>query len=250
MVQLLKIGSRGPEVVRLQTALNSKLTPSPLLVPDGIFGGNTDRAVRRFQQDSWLVVDGQAGQCTQNAAFDTEAYPPILHPIRLQPQPTPTTCWAASTAMMVGSTPQAVNARTPANMKTTDGSLANWSETDQALTKGQEYGRIHGLRCNAPQSYMISALRGKLQRGPLMFDMLWNVSEYLTPNAAIPGTFLGSSGHMIVLIGMRGDNDGTGKGTTLRINDPWKPNIGNQFSVSLARFMARIPAATYRVFER
>ena len=250
MVQLLKLGVRGPEVARLQNALNAKLMPSPRLVPDGVFGGLTDGAVRRFQQANWLVVDGQAGQCTQACAFDLESEPPILHAIRLQPQPTQTTCWAASTAMMIGSTPQAVNQRTPADMKTQDGSLANWSETDQALPRGQAYGRIHGLRCNAPQSYMIIAIRNMLRRGPVMFDMLWNITEYLTPNAGVPGEFLGSSGHMICVIGIRGDNDPTGIGTTLRINDPWKPNIGKQYSINYARFITRVPGATYRVFEK
>jgi hypothetical protein len=249
MVQLLKLGVRGPEVKRLQEALNVKLVPSPRLVPDGVYGGLTQTAVTRFQQANWLVVDGQAGACTQACAFG-EAYAPILHNIRLQPQYTPMTCWAASTAMMVNSTPQAVFAKTPASMKTDDGGLLNWSETDQALPRGTEYGKIHGLRCNAPMSYMISALRNKLKRAPLMFDMLWDVTEYLTPNAGVPGNFLGSAGHVIVVIGMRGDADETGIGTTIRINDPWKPHVGRQFSVSYARFIARIPGATYRVFER
>lgn len=250
MVQVLRLGSRGPEVSRLQNALNAALVPSPRLAPDGDFGGMTRQAVIRFQTANWLVADGEAGQCTQNCLFGTEAYRPILHNVRLIPQPTRTTCWAASTAMMIGSTPQAVNARTPANMKTTDGSLANWSETDQALPRGEAYGRIHGLRCNPPQSYMVSALRSMLQRGPLMFDMLWNVTSYLTPNTAVPGEFLGSAGHMVVVVGMRGDNDPSGKGTTLRINDPWQPNVGNVLSIGFFRFMARVPAATYRVFER
>lgn len=249
-VTVLRIGSRGADVTRLQTALNAKLTPSPRLTPDGIYGNLTRQAVRRFQQANWLVVDGEAGQATQACAYDLEAYVPILHNIRLQAQPTQTTCWATSTAMMIGATVAAVRARTPAAMLTTDGSLANWSETDQALPRGQAFGRLFGLRCNAPQSYMVSALRAKLQHGPLMFDMLWNVTSYLTPNASVPGTFLGSSGHMIVVIGIRGDGDQTGLGTTLRINDPWPPNRGDTYSVGYSKFMRRVPAATYRVFER
>lgn len=250
MVQVLRMGSRGPEVTRLQNALNTKLNPSPRLVPDGQFGGNTDRAVRRFQQDAWLIVDGIAGQCTQNAAFDTETYPAILHRIPLQPQPTPTTCWAASTAMMINSTPMAVVARTPADMIAPDGGLRNWSATDQALPRGQAYGAVHGLRCNAPQSYMVSAIRDKLRRGPLMFDMLWDTARYLRPNPSVPGTFMGSPGHMICVIGIRGDDDPTGRGTTLRINDPWAPNIGATYSVGYYKWMQEVPTRTYRVFER
>ena len=247
---VLRNGSRGPEVTRLQTALNAKLRPSPNLVPDGAFGNLTRQAVRRFQTANWLVVDGEAGQATQACAFDLEAYVPILHNIPLLAQPTNTTCWATSTAMMIGATVASVRARTPASMLTSDGSLANWSETDQALPRGQAFGRIFGLRCNAPQSYMVSALRGKLQRGPIMFDMLWDVTSYLTPNTAFPGTFMGSSGHVIVVTGIRGDGDQTGLGTTLRINDPWPPNRGATYSVGYSKFMRRVPTATYRVFER
>lgn len=250
MVQVLSSGSRGPEVVRLQNALNSKLSPSPGLVPDGAFGSRTAGAVRRLQQDNWLVVDGVAGQCTQNCAYETETYSPVLHAIPLKPQPTPTTCWAASTAMMIGSSAQAVNARTPADMKASDGGLRNWSHTDQALPRGQAYARIHGLRCNAPMSYMVSALRSKLQAGPLMFDMLWDTVRYLTPNAAFPGYFMGSPGHMVVVVGIRGDEDPSGQGTTLRIQDPWEPNVGAAYSVGYAKWMREVPTRTYRVFER
>ena len=58
---------------------------------------------------------------------------------------------------------------------------------------------IHGLRCNPPMSWMLSSLRSALKRGPLMFDMLWNVNEYLAGS--------GSPGHMICVIGIRGDNE-------------------------------------------
>ncbi len=250
MPAILKLGSRGPEVSRLQSALNTALRPSPNLVPDGAYGPRTRTAVLHFQQANWLVADGEAGQCTQNCAFGTEGNSPVLHAVPLIPQPTQTTCWAASTAMMTRSNVASVIARTPPAMLASDGGLANWSDTDQALPRGQAYAQIHGLRCNPPQSYMISAMRAMLQRGPLMFDMLWDVTRYLTPNAAAPGRFLGSPGHMIVVIGIRGDNDPTGTGTTLRINDPWEPNRGGTYSVGFAKWMREVPTRTYRVFER
>ncbi len=250
MIMVLKMGSRGPEVSRLQTALNTALRPSPNLVPDGAFGPRTRTAVLRFQEANWLIADGEAGQCTQNCAYGTEGNQPILHNVPLIFQPTQTTCWAASTAMMVRSTVAAVVARTPPGMLVSDGGLANWSNTDQAYPRGQAYAQIHGLRCNAPQSYMIATMRSMLHRGPLMFDMLWDVAGYLTPDAAVPGSFMGSAGHMIVVFGMRGDNDPTGNGTTLRINDPWKPNRGATYSVGFAKWMREVPTRTYRVFER
>ena len=91
-------------------------------------------------------------------------------------------------------------------------------------------------------SYRLEALRSKLRRGPLMFDMLWNATEYARGN--------GSPGHMIVVIGMRGNADSSGKGTTLRISDPWKPRVGKVYSVGYSKWMAELPTRTYRVFEK
>jgi hypothetical protein len=72
--------------------------------------------------------------------------------------------------------------------------------------------------------------------------MLWSVTDYVQGN--------GSPGHMIVIVGMRGDDDQAGKGTTLRINDPWPPNIGKTYSVGYAKWMREVPTRTYRVFSR
>jgi peptidoglycan hydrolase-like protein with peptidoglycan-binding domain len=238
----LKTGSRGPLVEDLQRALNDKLRPSPNLVPDGIFGSATDRAVKKFQADHWLTQDGDVGPCTHNALYGHEAYAPVLHRIPFIPQPTSTTCWAASTAMMTNSNVAAVKARTPQSMWTEASGLWNSSDSDQAIVTGTAYGRVHNLRCNAPQSYMLSALRGKLQRGPLMFDMLWHSNEYAQGS--------GSPGHMICVVGIRGDGDQTGKGTTLRLHDPWPPGRGKVSSVNAGRWLAEVPTRTYRVFEK
>jgi hypothetical protein len=242
MITLLRNGSRGPLVEKLQKALNAKLRPSPNLVPDGIFGGNTERAVRAFQDASWLVVDGLAGVCTQNALFDEETYSPVLHRISFIPQPTNTTCWAASTAMMTNSTVAAVKAKTPQDMWSDQAGLFNSSETDDAMTSGNRYAAVHGLKCNPPMSWMLSKLRSTLQRSPLMFDMLWDASGYTAG--------VGSPGHMICVIGIRGDNDESGRGTTLRLHDPWAPNVGKRMSVNAMKWLNEVPTRTYRVFEK
>lgn len=242
MVQILKTGSRGTLVEDLQRALNATLTPSPNLTPDGIFGMQTDRTVKAFQRREWLVADGDVGPCTHNALYGHEAYLPILHRVPFIPQPDQTTCWAASTAMMTNSSVVAVKARTPASMIASDGGLLNASDTNDAVTSGNRYGRIHGLRCNPPRSWMLSALRSALQRGPLMFDMLWRASDYVQGN--------GSPGHMIVVVGIRGDGDQTGAGTTLRIHDPWPPARGDRYSRGYQRWMQEVPTRTYRVFEK
>lgn len=59
---LLRRGSRGVYVRYLQSKLVSKLYPAGTI--DGIFGANTETAVRQFQQENDLDVDGIVGPLT------------------------------------------------------------------------------------------------------------------------------------------------------------------------------------------
>lgn len=61
---LLRLGSRGNSVVELQRALFSR---GYSVAVDGHFGPQTDEAVRRFQQDNSLPVDGLVGARTWDA---------------------------------------------------------------------------------------------------------------------------------------------------------------------------------------
>src|SRR3954469_19242619 len=63
--ELLNMGSTGPEVARVQTAL--------AITPDGIFGPQTDAAVRAFQSRSGLKADGVVGPSTWRAVFSGTA---------------------------------------------------------------------------------------------------------------------------------------------------------------------------------
>jgi hypothetical protein len=61
----LKFGSRGPDVIELQTRLNaSPSTRQPLLVTDGQFGGKTRSRVQEFQGNNHLIQDGVVGPKT------------------------------------------------------------------------------------------------------------------------------------------------------------------------------------------
>ena len=53
---VLRLGSEGPAVAKLQRALQ--------IEDDGVFGTNTERAVQRFQEDNTLAVDGVVGART------------------------------------------------------------------------------------------------------------------------------------------------------------------------------------------
>ena len=59
---LLKKGSKGEAVSRLQGGL-AQLSYDPGAA-DGIFGGKTEAAVKAFQEDSGLEVDGIVGDAT------------------------------------------------------------------------------------------------------------------------------------------------------------------------------------------
>jgi len=119
-----------------------------------------------------------------------------------------------------------------------DGSLRNYSDTDQAVVEGNRYGRIHGLSCHAPMSWTTGLLRDTLRRSPLMFDMLWNADEY------VEGA--GSGGHMVVAVGMRGE----GAAATITVYDPWPVNRGRRSIQNYYDWMRQVPTRTYRVFER
>ncbi|HEY2636865.1 MAG TPA: peptidoglycan-binding domain-containing protein, partial [Solirubrobacteraceae bacterium] len=56
---VLKRGSRGAAVARMQSALG--------LVPDGVYGPATAQAVKRFQRAHGLTADGIAGPVTLGA---------------------------------------------------------------------------------------------------------------------------------------------------------------------------------------
>src|SRR5205814_6785101 len=63
----LRLGSQGPDVVRIQSALGQ--------APDGIFGPRTDAAVRIFQARNGLASDGIVGPHTRGTLFGPHGAP-------------------------------------------------------------------------------------------------------------------------------------------------------------------------------
>ncbi|MFM9922388.1 peptidoglycan-binding protein [Variovorax sp. H27-G14] len=239
----MKQGWRGADVRRLQEALNRKLSPSPALVADGDYGPRTRAAVLRLQAAHWLVEDGEAGPCTQNVAFDGEREAPILHPVALIPPPEAALCWAAGIAMMTRSTVRAVLARTPDDLLATDGALQPFGDThgdSNPLQGGARFAQAHGLKVRAPSPWSLKSLRAALQEGPVMLDMLWGPKGYAQG--------AGRPGHTVVLAGIRGDCDPSGRGTTLRVLDPWPPKKGARRSVNFHKWVQAASSRTCRVF--
>ncbi|MFE5942791.1 peptidoglycan-binding protein [Streptomyces sp. NPDC056480] len=87
---LLRMGDSGPFVVRLQEDLTTHGYAVGQV--DGIFGPKTDAAVRQFQSDQGLVVDGIVGPATwtalegpvptQAVTFDLSDFPALAHMFR------------------------------------------------------------------------------------------------------------------------------------------------------------------------
>ena len=241
-IPLLRRGSSGSHVRDLQAALNAALFPSPNLTIDGIFGGQTDAAVRRFQTERRINVDGVVGPITQCLLRGGRRGSPTIHNVRLIPQPTPQTCWAAATAMLKNSTPAAIIAATPADLVTSSGGTANFSERADNVSGNQRFAQVHNLRYYAPQSWSIQGFVGLIRSGPAMLSMLWNVGEYTAG--------LGSSGHRVVVFGVDSDGDPTGAGTLVHFRDPWAPNIGKTVQKSYQTLVTETPCFTYGIFMR
>lgn len=70
---LLKNGSTGSDVKKLQQSLIKAGYDVGKTGADGILGKNTKAAIRKYQQDNGLVVDGIAGPKTLNSLYSTGA---------------------------------------------------------------------------------------------------------------------------------------------------------------------------------
>ena len=71
---ILRLGSRGAAVRDVQVSLNALGYHAG--VSDGIFGGHTESAVRAFQADQGLVVDGKVGRNTATKFDKIALIPP------------------------------------------------------------------------------------------------------------------------------------------------------------------------------
>jgi len=236
MTIVLQKGARGTEIEALQKKLNSELKPSPNLKPDGIFGANTHRAVLTFQKKNWLVEDGDVGPCTWAALQGTEKYN-VLHKVNLVPQIDSSGCWLAATSMLLGRS--VTRSHVPSSLMHTDGGILNDSELLSPVHI-RAYAQHFHLRMHYPQSWSAAGLANVLVSSPVSMHILWDISGYVSGS--------GSSGHFVILAGIRGD--GTAIGTTLRIYDPWPPNRGKIRSYGYQKLTKNTPGYTYQLFKR
>ena len=82
---LLRLGSEGWQVKRLQRLLRARdLYPEPAKI-DGDFGEITEAGVKAFQEFSDLEPDGIVGPLTWQALLTADTAVPAAAPVRLQP---------------------------------------------------------------------------------------------------------------------------------------------------------------------
>ncbi|MEG4572315.1 peptidoglycan-binding domain-containing protein [Microcoleus sp. N3A4] len=67
--RILKCGSKGEDVKKLQKLLNARGLSSHPIVIDGVFGPTTENAVKRFQRQADIPVDGVVGGKTWDRLF-------------------------------------------------------------------------------------------------------------------------------------------------------------------------------------
>jgi hypothetical protein len=90
----LSRGDRGPDVEKLQRALNAA-GANPAVKPNGIFDAGTEAEVRAFQKRVDLIDDGRVGPVTHAVLFESNfKYAPVRPPIVRQGSAP--LCWAAA----------------------------------------------------------------------------------------------------------------------------------------------------------
>lgn len=75
----IKLGSKGSEVTKLQTALKSK--GYDVGTVDGIFGKKTDVALRAYQTSLGVTADGILGNWVAGKLYDGQITAPVVPPV-------------------------------------------------------------------------------------------------------------------------------------------------------------------------
>lgn len=78
-MHIIRLGSKGTEVMRLQLLLNSKLGLRVPLKEDGVFGVKTQLAVMALQQKNGLKQDGIVGPKTWTILGQSSKPKPLVH---------------------------------------------------------------------------------------------------------------------------------------------------------------------------
>ena len=191
-MQLLRRGSTGEPVRKLQRQLNSVSKPVPLLAVDGIFGPKTQAAVQNFQKSSGLTVDGIVGPKTQ-AALDAARPGPSMTMYYTVPnfihieQDKTMSCWFASAQMLIQwkrEREQRTDARHPDPSDSPKWSKVYSDNVGISNAQIRSFARDMGFSYVPPMSPTPEAILGWLR----IFGPLWvNGVKHITVMAGIRG---------------------------------------------------------------
>lgn len=169
-LRTIGIGSVGPEVTAVQQGLNLRDGgTSPRLKEDGVFGSNTDRAVRAYQAAHDLVPDGRVGPLTRASLFSIGVATTTIFGMRLTLPSFP--------SLRFG--PQSGNLPSPFSPGTLE------------LPQIWKQGICTGLNCSGFQSLSLPRLRLPVQ-APAVPDWSAQLPPLPTPSPSSPG-FIGFS---------------------------------------------------------
>jgi peptidoglycan hydrolase-like protein with peptidoglycan-binding domain len=154
MPDLIRRGSTGEKVKDIQKAINARpATGQPKLDVDGVFGEQTEAAVKQLQRRSGLIVDGIVGPKTSLAIFTRVA----IVEGQLQRRDTPGTTTPAPTSNGTPVAPTPAPA-TPANPS---GSSATTGTATTSTSAPSTAGTVIQLQPNG-----IASFKPWIYRGP------------------------------------------------------------------------------------
>lgn len=216
MLQTVRNGSRNVDVALLQALLN-KARAAPQLSVDGIFGRNTETALRHYQTNSHtLRTDGIAGPYTW-ATF------PHIHEIRhntqLRAQTGTMGCWSAAAGMVTNA---------PMSHGAAGASTGGSGGLNPTISNVQVFATNNGWTVHNNQTApQVSVIANAMARSPV-----WIVFE---------GQNLS---HAVVFSKVL--TDGTNDGTAFEVLDPWPVGQGTTYFSGYANGTITLRSVSHR----
>jgi Putative peptidoglycan binding domain len=221
-MNILRMGSRDPEVILLQRLINEALVrvrPSVFLDEDGRFGRLTDAALRQFQAQARgptgpLAVDGVAGPDTWRALGLVIEVVRRIAPIG---QTTAMSCWAVSAGVASGR----MSSEAPITAQ-----LANDGGLAPDLPNLDLFARENGMRLMNHVPMDITTLLPEIRRGNIMLGGVWTGTNF-KHMVAVTGYYAGPSAYSTMI--RINDPDPMGAGSIVVTDYPTMSLRGGQF---------------------
>lgn len=216
MLQTIRNGSRNVDVALLQALLNKKRAV-PQLGVDGIFGRNTEAALRHYQTNNpTLRTDGVAGPLTWGTFFMIRE---IRHNTPLRAQTGTMGCWSAAAGMITNA---------PMSHGSRGASTGAGGGLSPSINNVQTFAAAFGWRLHNHQSAPpVSVIANAMARNPV---------------------WIGFEGqnfkHAVVFSKVL--TDGTNAGTAFEVQDPWPVGRGTTYFTGYANGTVTLRSASHR----